>query len=137
MKKLTLLKIAVIALILLMAVAIHTTFAQVPYDKKLHAGAGVVVGTWGTFAGNSMNWKPEKAALFGIGSVAAAGLGKELWDEIEYGGFDYKDLRATMYGGVVGVGLSYVGLKIFYKYRPKIFATAVQDNMTVGLKIRF
>jgi hypothetical protein len=81
-----------------------------------------------------MNWKPEKAALFGIGSVAVAGLGKEIWDEIEYGGFDVNDLGATMIGGVVGVGLSYVGLKIFYKYKPKVFAVAVQNKMTIGLK---
>lgn len=98
-------------------------------------GAGVVIGTWGTFAGNSMNYTPEKAALFGITSVAVAGLGKEIWDEIDYNGFDVKDLGATMIGGLVGVGLSYVGLKIFYKHRPKIYSTAVQNNITVGLKI--
>ena len=108
--------------------------AQIPYDKKLHAGAGVVVGTWGTFAGNSLNWKPEKAALFGLTSAAVAGIGKELWDEIEYGGWDWKDLGATMIGGTIGTGLSYVALKVFKK-KPYIYIGNVRNNLTVGVRI--
>lgn len=123
-----------LATILIAALITGTVIGQIPYDKKLHVGAGFAIGTWGTFAGNSMNLKPERATLFGIGSVAVAGLGKEIWDEIEYGGFDVKDLGATMIGGAASVGLTYVGLKIFYKHKPKIFATSVQNNITIGLK---
>jgi uncharacterized protein YfiM (DUF2279 family) len=94
----------------------------------------VVIGTWGTFAGNSMNWKPEKAALFGMGSVAVAGLGKEFWDEIEYGGWDWKDLGATMIGGAIGTGLSYAALKVFKK-KPYIYIGNVRNNLTIGVRI--
>lgn len=117
-----------------------TSVAQIPVDKQYHLGAGAVMGVWGTFAGNSMMWKPEKAALFGIGSVAAAGVCKELWDQSEHWFFgkehyfDVKDLGATMIGGVIGVGLSYAGLKIFYHYKPQIFVGNVQNNLTVGLR---
>jgi len=114
-----------------------TTSAQIPYDKKLHAGAGVLMGTWGTFAGNSMLYKPERAALFGTTSVAVAGLGKEIWDEVEYRGFDVKDLGATMIGGLIGTGLSYAGLKIFYHYKPKVFIATVNNNVTVGFRVKF
>ena len=109
--------------------------AQVDYDKKLHAGAGVVIGTWGTLAGNSLDLKPGGSALFGIASATVAGLGKELWDEIEYGGFDVKDFGATMIGGAVGVGLSYLGLKIFKKSKP--YYAAVNGKITIGVKVWF
>ena len=109
--------------------------AQIAYDKKLHFAAGAVVGTWGTFAGSSLNLKPEGSALFGIASATVAGLGKELWDEIDYGGFDVKDMGATVLGGVVGTGLSYLGLKIFKKSKP--YYTAVNDKITIGVKVWF
>lgn len=106
---------AVIALITLAA------FAQVPTDKKYHAGAGIIIGSWGTFVGNSLDLKPEYSALFGLGSAAVAGLGKELWDEIDYGGWDWKDFGATMIGGAIGAGLTYTGLKIFKKKRVNFY----------------
>ncbi len=114
--------------------------AQIPYDKKMHIGAGAAAGIWGTFAGNSLNFKPEGSALFGIGSVIVAGVGKETYDYLDgkifktgnY--FDVKDLGATIIGGVAGVGLTYLGLKIFYQYKPQIFIGNVQNNLTIGLK---
>lgn len=115
--------------------------AQVAYDKKLHIGAGVVVGTWGTFAGNSMNWTPEQSALFGVGSVVVAGVGKEAWDYSwrifgdTSARFDVKDLGATMIGGAVGVGLSYLGLKIFKKSKP--YYATVNNKITIGVKVWF
>jgi uncharacterized protein YfiM (DUF2279 family) len=120
-----------------------TCFAQeykIPVDKQYHLGAGVVFGVWGTFAGNSLQWKPEKAALMGLASATVAGVGKELWDEVDYQiggygtGFDFRDLGATMIGGVIGVGLTYAGLKIFYRYKPAVFVTNVQKCLTVGLR---
>jgi uncharacterized protein YfiM (DUF2279 family) len=107
--------------------------AQIAYDKKLHVAAGALVGTWGTFAGNAMDLKPEGAALFGISSAAVAGLGKELWDEIDYGGWDWADFGATMIGGAIGTGLTYAGLKIFKNTKP--LAIAVRGTMTVGVTI--
>ena len=113
---------------------------QIAYDKKLHMGAGAVVGVWGTFAGNSLELTPEKSALFGMGSVAVAGVGKELWD-VSYrlwghnDKFDVKDIGATLIGGVVGVGLSYAGLKIFKRAKP--YYATVNDKITMGIKINF
>jgi uncharacterized protein YfiM (DUF2279 family) len=115
--------------------------AQVAYDKKLHIGAGIVVGTWGTFTGNSMNWTPEQSALFGVGSVVVAGVGKEAWDYSwrifgdTSARFDVKDLGATMIGGAVGVGLSYLGLKIFKKSKP--YYATVNNKITIGVKVWF
>ena len=114
--------------------------AQIAYDKKLHIGAGAVVGVWGTFAGNSLELTPEQSALFGMGSVAVAGVGKELWD-VSYrlwgynDKFDVKDIGATLIGGVVGVGLSYAGLKIFKRAKP--YYATVNDKITMGIKINF
>jgi len=113
---------------------------QIAYDKKLHIGAGTVVGVWGTFAGNSLELTPEQSALFGIGSVVVAGVGKELWD-VSYrlwgynDRFDVKDIGATLIGGVIGVGLSYVGLKIYYKHNPRVFTASVNGKMTMGIKM--
>ena len=107
----------------------------VPVDKQYHIGAGIVIGTWGTFAGNSLNLDAERSAAFGIGAVFVAGLGKELWDELDYGGFDMKDLGATMIGGAVGVGLTYAGLKIFKKNKPVIVAR--KNDLRIGVNIKF
>lgn len=111
------------------------SYGQIPTDKKYHAGAGVIIGIWGTFAGNSIDLAPEKSAIFGMGSVAVAGLGKELWDEIDYGGWDWKDFGATMIGGVVGTGLTYAGLKIFKKHKPVVIAN--KNEVKIGVSIKF
>jgi hypothetical protein len=37
--------------------------------------------------------------------VIAIGLVKEIVDEINYGGFDYKDFLTTIAGGVIGIGI--------------------------------
>lgn len=116
---------------------------QIAYDKKLHIGAGAVAGIWGTFAGNSLELTPEKAALFGVGSAVVAGVGKELWDYSwrifgdTSARFDPKDLGATVIGGVIGAGLSYAGLKIYYHYKPQVFTASVGGRMTMGVRITF
>jgi hypothetical protein len=122
-------KLTIIALLITVSLQ-----AQIDVDKKYHAGAGMVIGTWGTFAGNSMNWKPEKAALFGVATAVTAGIGKELWDKIDYGRFDVKDVGATAIGGVIGAGLSYAALKIFKK--PPVIYTATGKGFEIGVKIR-
>ena len=78
--------------------------AQIPVDKQYHIGAGVVIGTWGTFMGNSLELSPEKSALVGFGCAVAAGVGKELWDVSDqwlFGikhSFDCRDIAATAAG---------------------------------------
>ena len=116
------------------------SFEPVPYDKKYHIGAGAVAGIWGMFAGNSCEFTAEQSALCGIAAAMAAGLGKELMDVSEAWifkqphNFDAMDLAVTVLGGIVGTGLTYAGLKIFYHYKPQIFIGNVQNNLTIGLR---
>jgi uncharacterized protein YfiM (DUF2279 family) len=117
--------------------------SMIPVDKQYHLAAGAVFGVWGTLVGSSCMFTPEKSALIGLASAAVAGIGKEVWDEADYQvggygtGFDWKDLGATMIGGVIGTGLSYAGLKIFYRYKPQVLMSSVQGKLTIGVKIRF
>lgn len=116
--------------------------AQIPVDKQYHIGAGAVIGVWGTFMGNSLELSPEKSALVGFSCAVAAGVGKELWDVSDQWffkvshPFDCRDIAATAAGGVVGVGLSYVALKIFKKEVP-VYADISKVKTEIGVKIRF
>lgn len=67
---------------------------NIPPDKALHFIAGLLVVAFvATIIPCIANW----AIIFAI----IAGLGKEIRDELVYGGFDWKDLVATVLGGVV------------------------------------
>ena len=98
-------------------------------------------GAWGTFAGNSLQWSDEGAALLGVASATVAGIGKELMDMGEHwafdinNGFDTMDLAATTLGGVLGAGLSYAALKIFKK-KPLIYGN-INKGIEIGVKLRF
>ena len=128
--------------VILTAILLTVTLsAQIDVDKKYHAGAGVVFGVWGTFAGNSLELTPEKSALFGMGSATLAGIGKETWDVLDKqiahvgSGWDFADLGATMIGGAIGTGISYLGLKIFKRSKP--YYAAVNGRITTGVRIYF
>ncbi len=69
------------------------TFAQIEKDKQLHFAAGLISG----YVGEKVFNTPESPII----SAFAVGLGKEIYDEISYGGFDDFDLFATTLGGVV------------------------------------
>ena len=69
------------------------TFAQIEKDKQLHFAAGVISG----YVGEKVFDTPESPII----SAFAVGLGKEIYDEINYGGFDDFDLFATTLGGIV------------------------------------
>ena len=69
------------------------TFAQIQKDKQLHFAAGLISG----YVGEKVFDTPESPII----SAFAVGLGKEIYDEISYGGFDDFDLFATTLGGVV------------------------------------
>jgi len=68
-------------------------FAQIEKDKQLHFAAGVISG----YVGEKVFDTPESPII----SAFAVGLGKEIYDEINYGGFDDFDLFATTLGGIV------------------------------------
>lgn len=66
---------------------------KIPYDKKLHLGTGFIFALIG-----SLLFTP----LVGLVIAVIAGMIKELYDWIDYGGRDWKDLLATMAGGAIG-----------------------------------
>jgi hypothetical protein len=67
---------------------------NIPSDKALHFIAGLlVVALAATTLPSVANW----AIVFAL----VAGVGKEIRDQIVYGGFDWKDLVATIAGGAV------------------------------------
>lgn len=64
-----------------------------PYDKKLHFGAGFVIALAGSF---------YDGPAFGFCCAVIAGLWKEVYDEYSYRGFDGRDLAYTCAGGLFG-----------------------------------
>jgi hypothetical protein len=130
-------KLTIIVLLINAALA-----AQIPVDKQFHAGAGFVIGVWGTMAGNACEFTPEQSAAFGAAWAVAAGLGKETWDAIDKkrlglgGGFDSADLGATILGGIIGTGLTYAGLKIFKKRQVQFLGIAERDRICVGMRLK-
>lgn len=67
---------------------------NIPPDKALHFIAGLLVVA---FVATIIPCIDNRAIIFAI----IAGIGKEIRDELVYGGFDWQDLVATVLGGVV------------------------------------
>jgi hypothetical protein len=130
-------KLTIIAL--LIATTLQAQIVEpVPFDKKWHMGAGAVAGVWGTFMGNSLDLSAEESVLVGVGVSLVAGIGKECMDiaPVVFGRkdvrFDPMDVAATTLGGIIGVGLTYAGLKIFKK-SPVIYSFADTKSVQVGI----
>ena len=70
----------------------HLSFTQIGEDKLYHFAAGAYSG----YTGYKVFKTPESPIV----SAFAIGFGKEVYDEITYGGFDDADLLATTLGGV-------------------------------------
>lgn len=76
---------------------------SVPLDKALHFIAGMLVVAFvATIFPCVSNW----AIVFAI----IVGTGKEIRDEVVYGGFDWKDLVVTIAGGLIMQVLIWCGL---------------------------
>lgn len=95
---------------------LFTTFAtaQIQQDKIKHFAVGAIASatTYGYFKIKT----PKRAFLYTVGVSAIMGLGKELIDEHNYGGFDHKDLMATILGGITAT----IIIKIVWKKNLKI-----------------
>ena len=69
-----------------------------PYDKKLHFIAGLAIAI-------IFGWQNP---LIGLAAGFAAGVAKEVYDYLDYGGFDKQDMYATWAGSLLGAGLCYL-----------------------------
>ena len=78
-----------------------TNAQQVPEDKQLHFGAGLISGTIGYEYVYSKTKDRKKAFAAGVLTSIAAGVFKESLDATQPGNkFDLKDLTATTLGGI-------------------------------------
>ncbi len=71
-------------------------FPSVPYDKKLHFLAGLLIALVMGFITDPIT---------GVGLAIAAGIFKECYDHYTYGVFDVKDMLVTWLGGLCGLGI--------------------------------
>ena len=97
-----------VAVVLLMGLAIMLTTMNVQAqtiegigdDKIYHFAAGMLLGGGVQAVVYSETGNRKKAVIYGLMSGLTIGLAKELVDEINYNGFDSKDLLATVLGSV-------------------------------------
>jgi hypothetical protein len=107
--------------------------AQLP-DRSLHYAGGTFCGAWGTWVGSIyFEASPEKSALIGLGITALATGGKELIDYGTGGKVEMRDLGNSMFGGFVGAGLVYMGMKIFQSNVPYF---TFNNGLQIGIKLR-
>lgn len=77
-----------------------SSYGQRGKDNALHFAAGAVTSSATYLYVYNKTKNRKKAKIYSIGSALVVGLGKELYDEIKYKGYDNKDLLATVIGGV-------------------------------------
>ena len=64
-------------------------------DRILHTGVSIIIGS-GTIVATG-----SRPIAYSV--CAVAGLGKEVYDEVDYGGFSAKDLAFDALGCVIGI----------------------------------
>ena len=75
-------------------------------DKVLHFIAGIIVSLGATFIYYGITQSVNTFA--GLSAGVLAGIGKELYDEYDYGGFDKYDMFATWAGTIISIGVVYL-----------------------------
>ena len=107
--------------------------AQLEQDKVKHFAAGTLSGAIGAdiadgFSGGNRYWRIAGA----VTSSLLAGLAKEAYDEHKYGGWDNRDLAATVLGGA-SIGIT---IDIFSEKRQRkekeMMVQIIDENMTFG-----
>jgi len=103
---------------LLIAIALLTSMnaSALEKDKQMHIGASAAIGVTSQYYFDSY----AKSAL----TCMSVGVAKELYDEVDYGGFSKEDLLADAVGCAIGIS----GMKIIQVY---------QDNDALGLGVNF
>ena len=107
--------------------------AQLEQDKLKHFAAGTLSGAIGAdiadgFSGGNRYWRIAGA----VTSSLLAGLAKEAYDEHKYGGWDNRDLAATVLGGVsIGITIDIFSEKKQRKEK-EMMVQIIDENMTFG-----
>lgn len=101
------------------------------YDKHLHLTYGAAIGGAGVVALNFMEYDGNRPLTSALACSFIAGVGKEIYDEIDYGGFDYKDAVVTATGCFVS---SYLTHK-FLNYGVGVGVS--QDNVQLNYTMKF
>lgn len=99
---------------------IPLNLSAMEYDKKLHLGMGTSIG----FFTQSFIDDP----MISFMACSSAGLAKEIYDEIDYGGADHRDLLFSMFGCAVGV---YTSKTVGLKFIPE------KDGGMISIKVEF
>lgn len=73
---------------------IVSKLASIPTDKLLHFIAGILIAAFVALV-------IPTGRLWCVVPVVVAAFGKEVYDEIDYGGFDWVDLCYTVVGGLI------------------------------------
>ena len=79
-----------------MKIRLPTIITKIPYDKKLHFIAGLLISLAVSIAINP---------TCGVLTAMAAGVAKEIKDYLDYGGPDVYDCLATWLGGGIGYAI--------------------------------
>lgn len=95
----------------------YPTFA-LEKDKQLHLGVSTAIGTYSQY--HLEDWKTSMLVCSSVGAV------KEVYDEIDYGGFDSVDMVYNVIG--CGVGVFTGNMLTVYKQ---------DDNVTLSFEMKF
>jgi uncharacterized protein YfiM (DUF2279 family) len=90
-------------------------------DKIKHLEVSTFLGYTGETLLHKYSQLPDKKkVLYAVGAAFAVGVGKELYDEEDYGGFSIKDLIPDLFGAVTGAIVSnYLNKNYFLKIEHK------------------
>ncbi|MCK0188508.1 hypothetical protein [Arenibacter sp. F20364] len=105
--------------------------AQLEQDKAKHFVAGSLSGAIGADIGDRLSGGNRYWRIAGaVTSSLLAGLAKEAYDEHKYGGWDNRDLAATVLGGVsIGITIDIFSEKKQRRRREMMF-DLTQHNVT-------
>ena len=103
-------------------------------DKVLHAKYGAGIGSMATLVSNFASY--DNPVLIGGLAATLAGLGKEIKDEIDYGGFDGKDLIVTSLSGFAASWLTNEFMNL-ESMPVSVEFTPVDDGFYFGVRSRF
>lgn len=102
----------IIALALLMFSASSQALDLTENDKKKHLAASAII--------SAVTYGITENLYTSYGVCIGTGLAKELYDEVDYGGFSWEDMAADAIGCGLGIGLgkgiTWAGNKIMFNY---------------------